>query len=82
MSAFTSPMALSWSGVSSKGNDASNSCCHGVSAAKARPSACTRLWYSTTSSWAISATAARTLALLFCHSPPPSRLRLGESPPV
>ena len=37
MSAFTSSMAFSWSGVSTYGKASSISCCHGVSGAKAWP---------------------------------------------
>ena len=39
MSRFTSTVAFAWSNVSSYMNDASSSCCHGVSAGKANPSA-------------------------------------------
>ncbi len=82
MSAFTSTMAASWSGVSWYGNASSNSRCHGVSPSNAWPSLCSRFWYSTTSSCAISTTAARTRALVRCHPSPPSRLSDGASPPV
>ena len=42
MSALTSATARSWSSVSSYGNEASSSCCQGVSGAKAWPSAAAR----------------------------------------
>ena len=37
MSAFTSSMVCSWSGVSANGNASSSSCCHGVSGAERVP---------------------------------------------
>ncbi len=42
MSAFTSSMVCTWSGVSTNGNASSSSCCHGVSALKAYPLAAMR----------------------------------------
>ncbi len=44
MSAFTSSMAFSWSGVSTYGNDSSISACQGVSGRKAWPGEWTRFW--------------------------------------
>ena len=46
MSALTSAAARSWSTVSSYGNDASISACHGVSGPKAWPCAPARAAYS------------------------------------
>ena len=63
MSALTSAMATRWSGVSTYGKASSISACHGVSCPNAKPSALTRFWYSTTSSWAISRTARADAAL-------------------
>ena len=82
MSAFTSSMARSWSEVSMNGNDDSNSACHGVSGPKAWPVTWSRRRYSATNSSATSCTAARALDRAFCHSDPPSRLTVGESPPA
>ena len=59
MSALTSATARSWSRVSSYGNDASSSACHGVSGAKAWPWAAARAAYSSSSSSARSSTALR-----------------------
>ena len=73
MSFFTSSMARSWSAVSSKRKAASNSCCHGVSAEKAWPSATARAAYSLSSSSAISRRAARTDSFTRCHWAPPRR---------
>ena len=42
MSAFTSSMVCSWSGVSANGNASSSSCCHGVSGPNAWPFAAMR----------------------------------------
>ena len=82
MSPLTSAMATRWSGVSTYGKDSSISACHGVSLPKAKPSALTRFWYSTTSSWAISRTAERTRLLALAKSLPPRRCRVGASPPT
>ena len=82
MSALTSSMALRWSGVSTYGKASSISCCHGVSWPNAWPSALTRFWYSTTSSWAISRTAERTRLLALAKSLPPRRCSVGASPPT
>ena len=82
MSAFTSSMAESWSDVSTKGNEDSSSACQGVSGPKALPSTSRRRRYRATSSSAISWTAARALERARCHSEPPSRLTVGESPPA
>ncbi len=78
MSAFTSTMALSWSGVSTYGKASSISFCHGVSGGKLCPVALTRIWYSTTSSWAISRTAERTRPLARSKSAPPRRCSAGR----
>ncbi len=82
MSPFTSSMARAWSTVSVKAKESSSSRCHGVSGAKACPFMCNRSRYSSTSSWAISCTAARALARVRCHSEPPRRLSVGDSPPL
>ncbi len=81
MSALTSSAARSWSGVSSYGNEASISICHGESAAYGKPSAASRFAYSRSSSSARSLTAFRTRCLVRSQSVPPSRLRVGCSPP-
>ena len=81
MSTLTSSAARSWSGVSSYGNDASISVCHGESGAYANPSAASRLAYSASSSSARSVTALRTRCLVRSQSVPPSRLSVGCSPP-
>ena len=44
MSAFTSTIAFSWSGVSSKAKDCSISACQGVSGPKAWPGEVARFW--------------------------------------
>ena len=77
MSALTSAAARSWSIVSSYGNDASISACHGVSGANAWPRASARDAYSASSSSARSSTALRTRCLARSHSVPPS-LRQGR----
>ena len=82
MSSFTAWMAVSWSGVSTKGNACSISFCHGVSGGKAWPFALTRFWYSTTSSWATSRTADRTRDFVRAKSAPPILFSAGVSPPT
>ncbi len=81
MSALTSSEARSWSTVSSYGNDASISACHGVSGAKACPCAEARAAYSASSSSARSVTALRTRCLVRSHSVPPSFESDGRSAP-
>ena len=82
MSDLMSTIAVRWSGVSTNGKASSISRCHGVSCPKAWPSALTRFWYSTTSSWAISRTADLTRPLALAKSLPPSRCSVGASPPT
>ena len=72
MSALTSAAARSWSIVSSYGNDASISDCHGLSGANEWPRASARDAYSASSSSARSSTALRTRCLARSHSVPPS----------
>ena len=81
MSALTSSAARSWSGVSSYGNEASISDCHGESGAYANPWAASRLAYSASSSSARSLTALRTRCFARSQSVPPRRLSVGCSPP-
>ena len=81
MSALTSSAARSWSIVSSYGNDASISACHGVSSAKAWPRAWARVAYSWSRSSARSSTALRTRCLARSQSVPPSLDSAGRSPP-
>ena len=50
ISPFTATMVSFWSGVSSNGNESSNSTCHGPSPAKLCPSASSRAAYRATSS--------------------------------
>ncbi len=82
MSAFTSSTVLSWSGVSWNGNASSSSRCQGVSGPNAKPFVACRAAYSLISSAAISRTALRARLLRLVQSPPPSRSRLGCSPPT
>ena len=82
MSPFTASMASIWSSVSTKGKLSSISRCHGESAANAWPGAACRLAYSSTSSPAISRTAARAFFLVFFQSDPPIFDRVGFSPPT
>ena len=76
MSALTSAAARSWSTVSSYGNDASISACHGVSSReRVAVGARARAAYSASRSSARSATALRTRCFARSHSVPPSLLR-------
>ena len=77
MSPFTATMVSFWSGVSSNGNESSNSTCHGPSPAKLCPSASSRAAYRATSSDAISRVDLATLALARFHSWLPSRVSEG-----
>ena len=76
MSCLISLIQRSWSSVSSNSKWASKSCCHSVSGEKACPFACIRCAYNRISSFAISFTAARTRAFVFCQSCPPNLLNL------
>ena len=82
MSRLTSSMAASWSGVSTYGNASSSSRCHGVSGPNACPGEAIRAEYSRISSAAICRTALRARPLVLAQSAPPSRCRLGASPPT
>ena len=82
MSALTSLMVVSWSGVSMYGNASSSSRCHGVSGPKAWPREAIRAEYSRISSPAISLTALRALDLVFAQSAPPILHSAGVSPPT
>ena len=82
MSRLTSSMASSWSGVSTYGNASSSSRCHGVSGPNACPGEAIRAEYSRISSAAIWRTALRARPLVLAQSAPPSRCRLGASPPT
>ena len=73
MSAFTSLIVESWSGVSIYANESSSSRCHGVSGEKAKPGEEVRAAYKRISSPAIWRTALRARPLAFCHSPLPMR---------
>ena len=79
MSAFTSRMHRSWSGVSSKGKDASSFRCQGVSGEKAKPCWEARLAYRAARSTASFLAAARAFWTFCCHSPPPNLLRAGAA---
>src|SRR6266496_2465735 len=81
MSRLISSMAASWSGVSTYGKASSSSRCHGVSGPNACPGDAVRAEYSRISSAAISLTALRARPFVFAQSAPPSRCRLGASPP-
>ena len=72
MSALTSSMAPSWSGVSWNGKASSSSRCQTVSGPKAWPLVAMRAEYSRISSAAICLTALRALPLVFFQSAPPS----------
>ena len=82
MSCFTAAIAAIWSSVSTNGKLSSNSCCHGESGANAWPGAVARFAYSSTSSLAISRTAARAFFLVFFQSEPPIFDKVGFSPPT
>ena len=82
MSRLTSSIAASWSGVSTYGNASSSSRCHGVSGPNACPGEAIRAEYSRISSPAICRTALRARPLVLAQSAPPSRCRLGASPPT
>ena len=82
MSAFTSAMVVSWSGVSAYGKASSSSRCHGVSGPKVWPGAAIRAEYSLIRSAAISLTAFLARCLVFAQSAPPSRCSVGASPPT
>ena len=73
-------IALSWSGVSSYGNDASSSRCHTVSGLKAWPGSERRAAYVLIRFSAISWIAAFARARVFCQLPEPSRWMLGLAP--
>ena len=81
MSALTSIAARSWSGVSSYGNEASISPCHGESGWYAKPSAASRFAYRRSSSSARSLTALRTRCFVRSQSVPPRRESGADSPP-
>ena len=83
MSSFTSSMAFSWSGVSTNGKRVLQLVLPGrVGAEREARARCAGVWYSTTSSWAISRTADRTRLLAFSKSAPPRRWSAGDSPPT
>ena len=82
ISAFTSSMVVSWSGVSTNGKASSSSRCHGVSGEKANPGAAMRAEYSLTRSTASSRTALRALPLVAAQSEPPILESAGESLPT
>ena len=82
MSALTSSMVVSWSGVSTNGNASSSSRCHGVSGPNACPLLAIRAEYSFTSSTAMSRTARRALPFAADQSLPPILLSVGASPPT
>ena len=82
MSALTSSMAPSWSGVSTYGKASSSSRCQGVSALNAWPADAIRAEYRRISSEAICLTALRARPFVFAQSAPPSRCRVGVSPPT
>ena len=82
MSCLTSSIAASWSGVSVYGKASSSSRCHGVSGPNACPWEACRAAYSWISCAAISRTALRARALLFCQSEPPILCSVGDSPPT
>ena len=72
-------MAVSWSGVSSKGNDSSNSRCQVVSAGKAMPGRLPRVAWRRIMSAAMSATAFCTASFCFSQAAPPTLASLGAS---
>ena len=82
MSALTSSIVVSWSGVSMYGNACSSSRCHGVSGPKAWPLDAMRAEYSRISSLAISLTAFLALRLVLFQSAPPILDSDGASPPT
>ena len=82
MSAFTSSITRSWSGVSSCGKASSSSACHGVSGPNACPGTDIRTVYRRTSSPAMSRTARLTFAVALVQSEPPIRMIRGDSPPM
>ena len=71
MSAFTAAVASSWSGVSAKGKEASNSACSGPSPGWAMPGRRRRSACTSSSSAATSATAPATSSVRRFHPPPP-----------
>src|SRR5947208_10423259 len=77
MSSLTAAMAAIWSGVSTYGNDASSSICHGESAEYAWPLSTSRAAYSASRSLARACTTFRTRAFARCHSPLASLVRCG-----
>src|SRR5215831_14062801 len=74
MSALTSSMAPSWSGVSTYGKASSSSRCQGVSWPNAWPADAIRAEYRRISSAAICRTALRARPLVFAQSAPGRRL--------
>ncbi|CAO0830522.1 hypothetical protein SMICM17S_11593 [Streptomyces microflavus] len=82
MSSLTSAIVESWSGVSAYGNASSSSRCQGVSGPKEWPGAAIRAEYSLMRSAAISLTAFFARCFVFVQSAPPSRCRVGASPPT
>jgi hypothetical protein len=79
MSALIASLAVSWSGVSSKGNDSSKARCQGVSAGKAIPGRSDRRAWSWIMSAAMSATACCTAAFWRAQSVPPIFASFGAS---
>ncbi len=82
MSALTSSIVTSWSGVSTYAKASSSSRCHGVSGPKECPWVAIRAEYRRISSPAISLTCLRARALVFFQSAPPILDSDGDSPPV
>ena len=80
--ALISAIAVTWSGVSSKGNDASSSTCHGESGSKGNPGFASRMAYSLSSSSAMSWTVRPARERALAQSEVPKRCSDGSpSPP-
>jgi len=82
MSRLAASMAVHWSGVSSNGNDPSNSRCHGVSSPNACPGWASREACNLSKSAATSETAFSASALALAQRLPPRMLSGGRARPV